>query len=267
MKRLPQAIILLWAAAFLVLTYGFVLREPWVSILWPWELSRLSAIFLGSIAIAYGVPLLWIGMRYEPRALAGLAIGLAVTFAGFCGFAIADMDRAAGSSALRSFAIATALLLLGSIAAYFWSSRFAFKELRPVPRTARIPMTVIALVVIAVGSALVSRVPDIFPWRLTPALSVTYGWIFLGAAAYFLYAFRHQSWANAHGQLMGFLAYALVLFAPFISHLKTVPNELRVNLLVYLFVLAFGTVTAAYFLFVKEDSRLTFGARNTRARF
>ena len=264
MTRLSQAIILLCAAALLVLTYGFVLREPWTLTLWPWELSRLSAIFLGSITIAYGVPLLWLGIRNEPRALAGLAIGLAVTFAGFCGFAILDMGGRSDGS-LRGFAIGTALLSLGSVAMYFWSRRLTFKELRTVPRSARVPMTVIALVVIIVGAALVLRVPDIFPWRLSPAISVTYGWIFLGAASYFLYAFAHRSWANAHGQLMGFLAYALVLFAPFVSHFKTVPGELRLNLIVYLIVLIYGAVTAVYFLFANKASRVRLDSRNSAA--
>jgi hypothetical protein len=246
----------------LALTYGFVLREPWILKLWPWELSRLSAIFLGSIAIAYGVPLLWIGIRREPRALAGLAIGLAVTFTGFCGFAVLEMVRGPRNSTLQWFAIGTALLSLASVAVYFWSRRLPFKELRAVPRSARVPMTVIALIVVVVGCALALRVP-IFPWRLSPAISVTYGWIFFGAAAYFLYAFAHPSWANAHGQLMGFLAYALVLFGPFTSHLKTVPAELRLSLVVYLIVLTFGSVTAVFFLFANKASRLSLSSRDT----
>jgi hypothetical protein len=64
---------------------------------------------------------------------------------------------------------------------------------------------------------------------------------------------------------MGFLAYALVLFAPFISHFRTVPGELRLNLIVYLIVLTFGAVTAVYFLFANDATRVRLASRSTAA--
>ena len=256
MRSFPRLIVLLCGIALLALTAGLIWRQSWAVNLLPWELSRLSAIFLGSITIAYGVPLVWIALAEERRALAGLAIGLAVTFGGMAALVV---PRAWGDSpkpVAASFAIATLVLMVASILVYFWSRRAAFRETRTIPRSARVPMTIIPLIVITVGCALALNVPNIFPWRLSPELSFMYGWIFLGAAAYFLYAFAHPSWANGYGQLMGFLAYALVLFGPFISHFNTVPAEWHLNLIVYLGVLTFGTVVACYFLFVSRSSRL-----------
>jgi hypothetical protein len=259
---------LLCGASLLALTIGFVWRQPWALNLWPWELSRLSAIFLGSITIAYGVALVWIALSRELRALAGLSVGLAVTFGGMAAFAISFASSDALTLSIRLFAVVTATLTAASVMVYFWSRRIEFREPRTIPRSALVPMAIIALIVAAEGCALALRVPNVFPWRLTSELSTTYGWIFLGAASYFLYAFAHPSWGNAYGQLMGFLAYAIVLFGPFILHLKTVPAELRVQLIVYLSVLTFGTVSALYFLFANKSSRLRSipePARNQRA--
>ena len=260
MRTLPRSIVLLCGAALLALTWGFVSRQPWAVNLWPWDLGRLSAIFLGSITIAYGVPLVWIALANERRALAGLSIGLAITFGGMAAYAI-PLAHNGPSPAVRVFAVATVVLTLLSVIVYFWSRRVGFREPRAIPRTARVTMTIIPVIVIAVGSALALGVPDVFPWRLSPELSVTYGWIFLGAAAYFLYAFTHPSWGNAHGQLMGFLAYALVLLGPFILHLRTVPDNLRMQLIVYLGVLTFGMLSAVFFLFINKSSRVSWIAR------
>jgi hypothetical protein len=44
-----------------------------------------------------------------------------------------------------------------------------------------------------------------------------FGLVFLGAATYFIYGALDPHWGNAIGQLAGFLAYDLVLLAPFLS--------------------------------------------------
>ena len=40
--------------------------------------------------------------------------------------------------------------------------------------------------------------------------------IFLGSAIYFAYGLQRPVWGNAKGQLLGFLAYDLVLIVPFV---------------------------------------------------
>ena len=74
------------------------------------------------------------------------------------------------------------------------------------------------VVLIVVGWMLVTKRPDTFPWTLRDEVSVVYGWVFLGAAAYFGYGVLVPKWHNACGQLLGFLAYDVVLILPFLDH-------------------------------------------------
>jgi len=72
------------------------------------------------------------------------------------------------------------------------------------------------LALLLAGTALVMVRRNIFPWPLSPENSVFYGCIFIGAMCYFLYGLVYPYWANARGQLLGFLAYDLVLIGPFL---------------------------------------------------
>ena len=82
-----------------------------------------------------------------------------------------------------------------------------------------------------------------------------YGWIFLGAACYFLYALARPNWANAQGQLLGFLAYDLVLIVPFCKHFATVDASLRINLIVYTAVLVYSGLLAVFYLMLNRSTR------------
>ena len=55
---------------------------------------------------------------------------------------------------------------------------------------------------------------------------------------------------------MGFLAYDLVLIAPFLMHFATVDPVLRNNLVVYVTVLVYSGGLAAYYLFVERRTRV-----------
>ena len=78
-------------------------------------------------------------------------------------------------------------------------------------------------ILIAAGTALVFHA-DIFPWALGAETSVIFGFIYLGAAAYFLYGVLDPRWPNAQGQLVGFLAYDLVLIGPVRRPLRRGPR-------------------------------------------
>jgi hypothetical protein len=84
---------------------------------------------------------------------------------------------------------------------------------------------------------------------------VLYGWIFLGAACYFLYALINPKWANAQGQLLGFLAYDVVLIAPFLNHFTTVDPRLWINLVIYTGVIIYSGLLAAYYLLLNKATR------------
>ncbi|MEA3155438.1 MAG: hypothetical protein QOK44_3027, partial [Betaproteobacteria bacterium] len=57
-------------------------------------------------------------------------------------------------------------------------------------------------------------------------------------------------------QLLGFLAYDLVLIVPFIQHFKTVRPDLWINLVIYVAVIAYSGGLAMYYLFLKRETRL-----------
>ena len=85
---------------------------------------------------------------------------------------------------------------------------------------------------IVAGTALAFHA-DIFPWDLGDETSVIFGFIYLGAAAYFVWGFLHPSWPNATGQLIGFLAYDLVLIGPFVDQFDDVSGGKLTSLIVY----------------------------------
>ncbi len=85
-------------------------------------------------------------------------------------------------------------------------------------------------------------------------MSVIYGWVFLGASAYFLYGVLRPSWQSAQGQLLGFLAYDLVLIQPFVAHLGNIKPEHRLSLIVYLAVIIYSGLLALYFLILARPN-------------
>ena len=82
-----------------------------------------------------------------------------------------------------------------------------------------------------------------------------YGWMFLGAMCYFLYGLRSPVWANARGQLLGFLAYDAVLIPPFLGHFATVAPEMRLSLILYFLVVTISAALAVFMLFLHPATR------------
>jgi hypothetical protein len=107
-----------------------------------------------------------------------------------------------------------------------------------------------------VSARLIFKIPNTIPWMITPDLSVVIGAMFLGAAMYFVYALLRPSWANAAGQLVGFLAYDIVLIVPFLKRLPTTPPENQLGQIVYTIVVAASALLAIYYLFIHKSTRL-----------
>jgi hypothetical protein len=92
-----------------------------------------------------------------------------------------------------------------------------------------------------------------------------YGWIFLGAMLYFVYAVVYPVWGNARGQLIGFLAYDLVLIVPFLAHFRVVAPEMLSSLIIYTTVVSCSGLLAVYFLLVHPTTRFTFTRKSETA--
>jgi hypothetical protein len=108
---------------------------------------------------------------------------------------------------------------------------------------------------IVVGGAMVLRVPGLLPWDVGPDATAWYGQAFLGAAVYFHYAAVTPRWEAAAGQMMGLLAYDLVLILPFLRHFSEVRSEHLPGLIAYTVVAVSSGALAAYYLFLHPDTK------------
>jgi hypothetical protein len=247
----------------LALAGAFYFQWSWLQNLWPWsggyagsgDLSSLSFYFLSSILAAVALPNLWIGLTGEFAAMKPGAINLAITFAGISVYVVQSY-AATNRGPLLIAALLCIPLVVVAVAVLIWTWRQPLKDSRPMPLFVRLAFGVFAAALIIVGGALVLRQPNIFPWPLRDEMSVVYGWIFLGAAAYFIYGILVPKWHNACGQLIGFLAYDLVLIVPFVGFFAEVRPVHLTSLIVYTAVVVLSGILAAYYLFVEPVTRI-----------
>jgi hypothetical protein len=256
MERILRGASLATGVVFAVLAIGFAARMPWATRFWPFAMqeSRLGFLFLSSIVAAIAAPVLWIGFTGELRAAVGGAINLCLTAVGWVVFAT-RLGLSGGRADLVRWAAAVAIIGAFTAALLVLSRRFPWRDARPMPRAVRWSFVLFAAVLIPVAAALIAAVPAVFPWPLARESSVMYGWIFLGAATYFIYGALRPLWANAAGQLLGFLAYDAVLIVPFLRHFATVRPAHRMSLTIYVTVLCYSATLAVFYLVAMRGHR------------
>lgn len=230
---------------------GFLLNWPPVARLWPFLGYGLVPVFLASIMAAIAAPVIWIGVSGELAALRGGAANLLVTGGGVAAYGLLQSwgDPAGRVQTFASVMLGTAMVAFLLLVA---SQRIEWRDSRPTPPIVRIAFGVFGLGLVAVSTGLVLR-QDVFPWRLDSDTSVVYGIIFLGSAVYFAYGLYRPVWGNAKGQLVGFLAYDLVLIIPFARLWAVAPS---LSLAIYLAVIVVSGLLAIGFLLVSPTYRL-----------
>lgn len=168
-------------------------------------------------------------------------------------------------------------VVLGALL-YAWARRLPVRDPRPMPPVVRWAFVGFALTLLAVGSALVLQVPRVFPWDLQARSSTIFGLIFLGAAVYFVHGVLNPRWAFGAGQLWSFLAYDIVLFAPYFRMLFSGSSAQAgiddyggtdggvnlTSLAVYLTVLSVSTLLALYMAFLHPATRIVASRRAGR---
>lgn len=230
---------------------GFLLGWRDVVRVWPFLGYGLTPVFLASILAAIAAPVIWIGLSGEFAALRGGAANLLVSGGGIAAYGLAQswgdpVGRVQMFAVIHLGVAMVALLLLVVSQGAQW------RDARPTPVLVRIAFGIFGLTLVAVGTALVLRY-DVFPWPLDDNSSVVYGIVFLGAAVYFAYGLWRPVWGNAKGQLVGFLAYDLVLIAPFV---RLWPASPTLSLAVYLAVIAASALVAIWYLALSAKYRL-----------
>jgi hypothetical protein len=257
MNKTFRASLVLIGSIAILFSIGFFLQTSWATQVWPFQSGRLSNIFISSILAAVGAPVIWIGLSGETRAMVGGALNLLVTNAGFA-ISTFNFYIRSHQSPLLIFGIISLFMVALCIGLIVYSQRKSFLNVRPIPGIVRISFVVFAVILLITAIALIFQRPNTFPWPLSAENSVMYGWIFLGAMCYFLYATIFPVWSNAKGQLIGFLAYDIILIAPFLIYFQGVKPEMLTSLIIYTTVVSYSSLLALYFLFVNPATRFTF---------
>jgi hypothetical protein len=236
--------------AALVLALGFFQPADWATELWPWPDTPLSFLFIASILAAIALPALWIGVTGELAAIQAGALELTFTY-GAIFLYLLTLAGDPGQPALGWYLVAFALACLSSLAVFAWSRTLPWRDRRKMPPLARGSFALLAAILIAAGTALVFKA-DIFPWDLRSETSVIFGFIYLGAAVFFIYGFLQPYWSNAAPQLIGFLAYDIVLIGPFVDRFDEVSGRQLLSLSIYTAVLVLSGALAFYYMFLSD---------------
>ncbi len=239
-----------------LIAIALLVQWPPVTAAFPFPgATPLTFTFLASMALAAAASQLWVAASRQSAALVGIALDYVAVMVPSAAFAFWLALRGGGlplvifGAALLVIAFLGALLLAGSL-------RLPLDRSRPTPALVRWSFAAFALTLLLASGLLLAKVPNVLPWTITPDLSVLIGLMFLGAAAYFIYGVLRPTWANAAGQLAGFLAYDLVLFWPLAARLPTVSAEQRLSLILYTAVVTYSGLLALYFLFLHPPTRL-----------
>jgi hypothetical protein len=239
-----------------LLAIAFFLQLPFAVNLWPFPgTTPLTFIFISSIFAAAAASTLWAVASENYGALAGigldyLAILVPVSIISF------QLGANNGNPQLTAYGIACVFGSLFGLGLLLWSIRIPMDRTLPMPAFVRWSFVIIIITLFIVCTQLILKVPNVIPWKITPELSVVIGWMFLGAAIYFMYALLRPSWVNTAGQLAGFLAYDMVLIVPFLTRLPSTAPEQRIGLIIYTAVVSFSGLLAIYYLFIHKSTRI-----------
>jgi hypothetical protein len=259
------------AAVQVVFAVGFVFQVPTLTAVWPFAgTTPLSQTFIGSIFAAAAAATAWCAWAQSDRGLAGIALDYLAILAPA---AVISLIGAAGGGGVGVAAFGVASLVGALFGVWLLRRSLArpWRDARPLPRLVRWSFAFFIVALLIAGGALAIQVPDIMPWTITPELSTLFGLMFLGAAAYFTFALVEPRWENAGGQLAGFLAYDVVLVLPFLQRLPTIPENLRINLVIYTAVVIASGILAFWYLAIdrrtrigssRDDGARSFGSRS-----
>ncbi len=254
-KVMRYALLFICAIQFL-LAVAFFMQLPFAVSLWPFPgTTPLTFIFISSIFAAAAASTLWAAATENYGALAGigldyLAILLPVSILSF------QLGASSGNSQMTGYGIACVFGALFGLGLVLWSSRIPIDRTRHVPNFVRWSFVIFIVALLIVSTRLILKAPNVIPWTITPELSVVIGWMFFGAALYFVYALLRPGWLNAAGQLAGFLAYDVVLIVPFLTRLPTTSPENLPGLIIYTGVVIYSGLLAIYYLFIHRATRL-----------
>jgi hypothetical protein len=251
-----RTLLLISAIIPLVFAIGYYVQAPWAISTWPAKTGLFTHTFVASILVAIAAPIIWIALSQEWRAIAAGSLNLIVLSTGFAVFTF-QLASAEGQNYSMIFPVITLAVVLLNVGLFWWGRRQPLHDIRPMPRLVRISFAIFAVVLVVVGGILVLRQNDrIIPWSILPDTAVLLGWIFLGDAAYFLYAIRYPGWGLTVGPLLSFLTYDIVLLPRLLGHFSDVPADQLASLIIYNAIMIYSALLAIYYLVLNKATRL-----------
>jgi hypothetical protein len=251
-SRALQTALAAAAAANTVLAVAFIAQADWAADLWPFATSRLTNIFIGSILAAIAVPIAWVVATREFGAIRAAALFPVLMFGSLAVFVVIED----GTEHL----LEAVVLALGATFGFVLmrvANAVPLRDDRLAPALVRVSFAAFAAVLILAGGLLVAGVDNIMPWPVEFETGMAAGLIFLGAASSYIYGALRPMWSFVAAPLLGFLVYDLILIVPLIDHLSDVLDEQRTSLFIYVAVLVYSGLLAAWFLLVSPRTRLS----------
>lgn len=234
---------------------AFFWQLPLAVNLWPFPgTTPLTFIFISSIFAAAAASTLWAVASENYGALAGIGLDYLGILAPVSILSF-QLGARSDSPQMTAYGVACVFGALFGLGLLLWSIRFPLHNALRLPGLVRWSFVIFIIALLIVSTRLILQAPNAIPWTITPELSVVIGCMFFGAALYFAYGLLRPGWANAAGQLVGFLAYDLVLILPFLTRLPTTPSEHRIGLIIYTIVVAYSGLLALYYLFIHKPTR------------
>ena len=254
MKKTIRYLLLAIGMVQALLAVAFIVQWQLVLDVWPFPgTTSLTFIFVASILAAAAASQLWAAGTENYGAMAGIGLDYLAIFAALTVISL-NLDTVAQPNRLIYAALAAITALFG-LALFAWASRVPIDPRPAQPRLVRWSFMVFVVGLFVVGGLVVLGTQDVIPWSITPELAAVVGWMFIGAALYFVYGVLRHSWLNSAGQLLGFLAYDVVLILPFAARLGTTPTQFFAGLVVYIVVLLYSGTLAFYYLFIYPPTR------------
>jgi hypothetical protein len=245
---------------------AFFSQWPIATNLWPFQgTTPLTFIFVSSIFAAAAAPTLWAAASENYGALAGIGLDY-LTILAPVAFLSLQLGARFGDPRMTAYGIACVFGALFGLGLFLWSVRYPLEHTLPMPGLVRWSFIIFIIALLIVSGRLILKIPNTIPWTITPEISVIMGWMFLGAAVYFVYGLLRPSWLNSVGQLIGFLAYDVVLILPFLSRLPSTPPENQIGLIIYIIVVSYSGLLAIYYLLLHKPTRLWADTRQLMAR-
>lgn len=273
--RVARLAALVYGLLGVALCVGLYRQAGYATRIWPWPDDRLTYVYLASLAAAIAAPSLWVAWSGELATLTPVALDSLVVNVGVAIYLTIRAATTDDRSPL-TFAAGSIALAVGSGLVFRWVRRIPPRDGRATPRSIRRIMAGLGLLVGVISVGLLGRVDGLFPWDLRPETSTMFGIVYLGVAVYFAYAALHPAWPMTTGQLLGFMAYTVVLVKPYLDLLRDRladdpsatplygsyavtsggdgPNMLSLS--VFLTVLTFGTALGVWTLIVRRETRI-----------